>query len=388
MKSKIFLLGAAALAMASCSNDEVINENVQGDVIAFTAQTGATSRSADSYCNNNLPADFKVWAKVSDNASGFKTYFENEKYVKGAGNVYTIEGNTRYWPDASIPVHFYAVKNAETEFKWSTTTPTIVDFVPALEASAQKDLLYAYTQQSRPAAEKVGQVPMNFRHALSQVVFYAKNTNKNLHVEISAIEVVNAKSKATFTYPTTVTDVNVESHDNSAATATDGIGTWAAAGDVATYKTSLSKNEDIAYNQTINLSDAVDATEGRDFTESLMLLPQTTTAWTPAGAAPSTGADAGTYFLLTCKIWNVANGTAVNKETDVLLWESTDTKKVAIPCAFNWELGKKYKYTFVFGDGNGGFSSEDGSDVLIPIKFEVSVDDFTPVNPSDVPMQK
>lgn len=58
---------------------------------------------------------------------------------------------------------------------------------------------------------------------------------------------------------------------------------------------------------------------------------------------------------------------------------------------FQWEEGKKYTYTFVFGKGHGGYDPDPEDPdpnpddpyvpdpVLVPITFEVSVDEFIPV---------
>ena len=61
---------------------------------------------------------------------------------------------------------------------------------------------------------------------------------------------------------------------------------------------------------------------------------------------------------------------------------------VAIPTSdIKWEQGKKYVYTFIFGEGGGYIPPVDpeepdtdpedpGKPVLVPITFQVTVDDF------------
>ena len=90
--------------------------------------------------------------------------------------------------------------------------------------------------------------------------------------------------------------------------------------------------------------------------------------------------------MVNCLIYNVEDGSGVKGEDDVLLWgeqgeDGTCTPKpLAIPADFAWEQGKKYIYTIVFGNGNGGYDPEDPDPnpdpVLVPISFEVEVDDF------------
>ena len=97
------------------------------------------------------------------------------------------------------------------------------------------------------------------------------------------------------------------------------------------------------------------------------------------------------YFLVKCAIWNVAGDAYENG--DVVVWgdESTGTLETAwaaIPAAFEWAPGDKYIYTFIFGEG-GGYIPGDNPDpdpTLIPVTFEVSVDDFVVVE-NDVDLE-
>ena len=52
------------LTLAACSKDEVVQQN-PNDAISFTATTNkAISRAANGYCNNHMPKNFSVWARV------------------------------------------------------------------------------------------------------------------------------------------------------------------------------------------------------------------------------------------------------------------------------------------------------------------------------------
>ena len=130
---------------------------------------------------------------------------------------------------------------------------------------------------------------------------------------------------------------------------------------------------------------------------AMLLLPQKTTAWDPE-ANPRPGAtwgNTGSYLLVDCAIFNVA-GDDYAEDGDVCLWGEPQgsgwtTKELAIPVAFDWQQGKKYVYTLVFGEGNGGYNPdpedpdpEDPDPVLVPITFEITVDDFVPVNGGEI----
>ena len=368
---KILFSAAMALVLVSCSRDEVIEVNRDSDVIEFGVVTNASTRAADVYCNNNMPDGFTVYANFDG-----KTYIDGDtiEYNEDDRKWENTSG-VRYWPNG--PVSFYAHVNAGTAFKGSTTATTIENYTVPTDVADQKDLLYAVKTQSE------GQVTLNFRHALSQIVFQAKNTNANLYVAIKGVTVNKLGNVNTFTYPTADTDNNIINHEGTTGSITyDGSwGTWAALnGGTTNYPVEFEAVPVPGDNDVKSLTNTND-TDKEFSSNAMLLLPQTTTAWDPEGGKPAD--QNGTYFLVDCKICNVA-GTSYNPATDVVLWDGN----AAIPVAFNWEQGKKYIYTFVFGDGNGGYdpNPDDPTPVLLPITFDVTVDDFVPVENQDVVM--
>lgn len=396
------------LIAASCSKNEVVEVNQDGNEIQFSVVANNATKAADIYCNNNKPSEFTVFAE-----SDGKTYIDGDKITSTDGNTWVNQSGTRFWPNESA-VDFYAVVNGNINWNPAaeTSPASIVDYTVSTDVTKQNDLLYAVKmgQKRGETAEKTKAVTLNFRHALSQIVFQAKNTNENLYVEISGVEIVNVADKNTFTFPTKDTD-NVtlvdDNHDgtfdsNDYSTANWGVWnelapeTGAAGATVYpvtfTTVTVPGKNTDAPI---VNLTNNVSTSEEFN-TNALLLLPQTSNAWIPEDVpAPGLAGKAsnGSYFLVNCAIWNVA-GNVINKETDVQLW-GTDgqCRKAAIPVAINWEQGKKYIYTFIFGEG-GGYDPDDPDPedpdkpdpVLIPITFEVTVDDFVEAPAQDIDM--
>ena len=374
MKLKLFLLATSAVALASCSSDAVVEDNAAGNAIQFSAAAGKASRALDYYCNANLPADFHVWASVNG-----KQYFANETYAKGEGSTYSITGGVeRYWPNEEIS--FFAAKNYDDNgFTWNPAAASKMTFTPALAAKDQKDLLYAYTVAKRGTGEAAknftaGKAKLNFRHALSQVVFYALNENSKIYVEIENISLNNAAAKGTFTLPfgeANVTNDNLVKHDQADAAKTTGLGTWAVEGK-AKFTADVTKGTNNLVALTAEKQNLTDNATENDFGQSLLVLPENVTAWDKTKV---TEATTGAYFTVKCKIRNIA-GTEVGDD-DVYLWGTKDAaKELLIPVNFNWEQGKKYIYTIKFTKtGHAGYD-EDGNDVLIPIQFDVTVDDF------------
>lgn len=375
------------LALASCSNDELTSVNRDGDEIAFSVVTNSATRAADVYCNNNKPSGFEVWATY-DGA----TYIDGDQITYNENNSkWENTSGTRYWPDDEVS--FFAHVNAGEQFNWNDGSPKIENFSVGTDVTTQKDLLYAVKKTSKGTD---GKAELNFRHALSQIVFQAKNTNPNLYVEISGVSVCKVKNQGTFTYPTDNTSDKVGEHNGGASIdySTQKWGSWSTNGtqqyDVTFNTVQLNGNKTATSVSLTNTDETAKA-----YGNVMLLLPQETTAWdVNSDEAKGKPADQnGTYFLVKCRIFNVA-GNVVDTEKDVCLWGENGAENVAIPVALTWEQGKKYIYTFVFGDGNGGYDPDpddpdpDPTPVLVPITFEVTVDDFVTVTEEEVKMDK
>lgn len=372
---------AVLMLLVSCSKEEVIDVNHDGDEITFDVVTNSATRAADVYCNSNKPKEFYVSA-ISDGMSYIDEdhiAYENESWVNKSG--------VRYWP--ATPVDFYAYYNDNGSYQWSVAegkaVAKFVNFKVNDNVAAQQDLIYAVkTSQSKPGEDAVNTpVALNFRHALSQIVFQAKNTNANLYVEISGVDVVNVGNTNTFTFPSVDTDMNIEDHTGATTdypSEAQGWGTWEplAAG-TAVYGVTFPAAAVKGNSQIVALTTTDDGAKDGEFNaNTMLLLPQNTTAW---DAESKLGDTTGSYFLVNCIIKNVKDGSGVAGDDDVYLWGAANApKKLAIPVAFNWEQGKKYIYTLVFGEGNGGYEPDPDDPtpdpVLVPITFTVTVDDF------------
>ena len=390
------------MALASCSSDEVVQSNESANAIQFSVVANNASRASEYFCNNDKPKQFNVWAKL-DEGDGMKTYFQNESYsLKDGESAWTIDGGiVRYWPKTGQDVHFYAARN-HGSLTWNTTQPYVDAFTPADNADSQKDFVYAYTVKSRPAYSENGKVDMNFRHALSQIVFKAKRESSKIFVEIDGVKVCNVASKGKFLFPaekitvgeskvSNVTDAPFESHTQAGAGKTLGLGTWTPIDFTKTYTSDFTNVPLTNLNEVYSLTDNTDVPATnvspatvRDHKESMLLIPETTAEWDPAGGGATAEGPTGSYFLVSCKIRNIAGASVA--DDDVYLWgDKNNSAEIAIPFAANWEQGKKYIYTFVFTKtGHGGYVPGTGEETLIPIKLNITVDDFSDATNSDV----
>lgn len=431
MKFKHLLLTASVMALfSSCSNDELVSENTShGDAIAFSVTTTNATRAADYWCNNNLPNNFAVSAAYCDGTST-AFYFKDDVFKKDgeAGNYVTNDGNYRYWPELpgttpdpiSKYVNIYAYKIKDdaaatgdgfAKFEWTdaTAAPTI-SMTPAKTAAEQHDLLYAYTQVTAKPAYGA-KTAINFRHALSQIVFYAKCENEKVYVEIEEIALYNAAKSGKFTLPTgdNTTGTNLDNHNQTGEfnDTHKGFGTWdltygATEEDKAyrAYTASCAKALTPGKTDWTNLTDQVNAggtyTES-EYEQSLLVLPQTNygagkannnlAAYVPGNGSLKT--QGGACIAIKCKIRNIAGASVANN--DVYLWGDKQTdgsykaKDLVVPVDFNWEQGKKYIYRINFSKlGHGGYDPGTGDEVLVPIQLTVKVDDFAEVTDTNL----
>ena len=384
---------AVLMLLVSCSKEEVIDVNHDGDEITFDVVTNSATRAADVYCNNNMPKEFYVSA-ISDGMS-----YIDEDHIANENGSWVNKSGVRYWPETAVD--FYAYYNDNNSYSWSVenqkAVAKFVDFTVNDNVADQQDLIYAVkTSQSKPGEDAANTpVALNFRHALSQIVFQAKNTNANLYVEISGVDVVNVGNTNTFTFPSVDTDNNIVDHEGENADypdGADGWGTWAElTSGTASYAVAFDAVAVKGDNTVVALTTTDDGAKDGEFnSNTMLLLPQTTTA---VDIDKQFGTDGGSYFLVNCIIKNVKDGSGVAGDDDVYLWGAANApKKLAIPVAFNWEQGKKYIYTLVFGEGNGGYDPDPNDPkpdpVLVPITFIVSVDDFVTPPATEVESDK
>ena len=399
MKKSLFLVAIAATALASCTSDELVQVN-NGNEIKFAIAADNDSRAATVFCNANLMPGFQVYAGYQNNGA-WSTFIE-EDLITVLSDGKCTQSETRYWPEEGT-LDFYGLvnlngdgytlesaSNLDDQITWGVETPVVNDFTPNTDVTKQTDLLYAVaTGKSSSSAP----VLMNFRHALSQIEFRAKNDNPALQVFVSAVRIGQTYAKGSYTLPKLSTEDNLVDHtvdkddDYAAAHENANRGTWAVnTNEKADYYVPFNEVS-VAYGTTQDLTISTDGAQTNN--NSLLLIPameagSATTAWDPA--SDNNTAYNGTYIAVYCKILNVA-GDSYDAATDVaVLHEGW----AVIPASFKWKQGKKYIYTINFTKGgNGGYEetpvdpskpevpgTPTDTPVLTGIEFQVTVDDF------------
>lgn len=372
MRTKYLVAALSAVALTACTNDEVMEVN-RGRGITFQVATEASTRATAT--TTGTIDEFTVWGFTTENGEN-KTLMDALAVTK-TGETWGYTG-TIYWP--ANPVDFYSVSPTPESGKVSGGTvsiandaQTISNFTANTDQSKQVDLLYAVNKGEKKADHTASAVSINFRHALSQIVFKAKNTNDNLKVTIRGVKVGNIKKTGDFTYPSSSTTTHNALENGTITASTQG--TWANVATEETFAAGITQ-------QTLDgvVSEAVDLTTktGAAYSGALFMIPQALTAWDPETTGALSPTNKGVYFLVDCQMQS--------GEDDVTVWPTAemDTDKdgyaeVAIPASnLTWDQGKKYVYTFVFGEG-GGYepgTDPDPDPTLYGIDFTVTVDEF------------
>ncbi len=347
---KIILLGAIAVLLAACSQDETLSVNRSDELIKISATSAATTRSAEYYTSSYLMSDIYVWATYNNSSP----YIENEHHSVQTGGTCS-SSNPHYWPSGGT-LTFFATNKDEVAER-SGNDLIIADYTVSTDVSEQEDLLYAYEPDVTKTTS--GTVNLDFHHALSLVTFTAKNTNSNVYVEISEVGIKHINNQGTFSV------ANGEWSDLS--------------GDVSNVVSPIGSGNLQALNgiSSCTLSNATRLSTYTSYSKAMLVLPQSKEAYDA-----STNTD-GFYFVLKCCVYNIA-GETFNSSTDEAIFATqAEPKYVAIPADIDWQAGYHYSYQFIFGEGNGGLVLEDldgdpSDEVALGsfISFDCSIDEF------------
>lgn len=371
MNRKLFFAAMAATALASCTNDDLVEVN-QGEGIAFRASLDKALTRGTTTNLQNLNA-FNVTAFGQGEANN---YFTNMPVTKEGDS--WKPASTYYWPGFDLKFFAYAPQDLKN-VSINKNAQTITDFAPDQTVARQKDLLVSYNTGNKKDNEAKG-VAMNFKHALSQIEVQAKCSNEKIKIEVIGLKMVNAAAKANFTFPNVETNTAYKLEQSQWRDWTD------------------KNNHDKAYmikdkdNKVTLTKDAQSLMFGEG---GMMLIPQQLTAW------DGTDSKTGAYLSVLCRIYSLDNGNETLLYPRPVVGDNKDGKYAfsAVAINTNWEPGKKYIYTLNFCGENGGAGEiapnptnpveptdpdveekpgTGGEEILgKPISFTVTVDEWT-----------
>ena len=394
MKKFFALVAFATLTVAgmtSCSNDD--------EITGAAAQNGSQVPSAMSFNvtqDNSIKAGTRGTATTAANYLSPITDFQvlgyysdgSGKYVGAAATPaagividqisgpawdYHTASELQYWPSGNLD--FQAITpSADASFTLGNTVdeghPRLVANVTVpTTVTAQKDIMFASATAQNHAADGAA-VSLTFKHALSQVVFAGKVANPTITAVVDEISICNVYNAGTVGYRSALTELSA---------ATSGSAT-------ASFSVGLIEGADAAATTTARTMTSTTAQNLTNLNGALMMIPQSQTAWSHTGAEKVIADATGSYLKIKCKVKDNNSGTwLIGAATETVADSGDDWEYVYVPFDLTtvaWELGNKYTYTLVFGNGSGGFD-ENGDPLtnLVPITYTVAAaDDWSPVD--------
>lgn len=360
--NKIYLLTAAFAVMASlsgCSDTELASIDTAQEKTPIGFHTvGSQMGSRATIIDNSADLkSFNVYAFKNTDGALFMGTKDTEpanggvniSYNEGKWN-YTTSTELKYWPTDAL--NFYAVspggnqhtyfwKISDSEKKINVTT--FDEYGEPETLPKNVDAMYAITLDQKKSSNG-GTVNMHFRHILSQVAFKARTETPNMEVKIEGIKIYNFHSFGYFTLPTTDVPPTQVGNWECPDKAYTNIGFTAVKG----------KSIDVGMTETLISMDG-----------PMLFIPQKLNKWTTTAASPRTIAQANaakeSYLEISCKI---------KLDGSYMLGSDDAYGNLYVPFGADWQPGKRYIYTLVFG---GGYDVK-GNSILTPINFTADIE--------------
>jgi hypothetical protein len=407
MKNKIFLMATAALALAACSNDEIINTQQASSTDGITFRTIMNNSRAVETKTDNLT---KFWVTAT-NSTGYE--FKDQEFDKGDDGIFTVpsEENTTdetgkkkfTWPTSTL--RFFAI-SPDCSLTFDNVTeqpPKLQGYTPAPKIREQVDIVYATNKGSRSDFEK--QVPLKFNHAMSEIIVFAKNENKSYNVYVKGYRIGYVSRKGTFTFPEAETNTSL----TNLAAYNQAVGTWnnldytagnGAKGNNYSSEFISEGNKILLQKDATRIYVEQDASISGDTGEgSAMIIPQNGTKWNPEDPNKALGRYLAVLVQINYRNDDGSDGAPVYP---YITKEDADGNGggirvsyaglpfyygyAAVPISENWEPGKRYTYYLDFTNGCGYVDPE------LPTAYDPTDgsvdDDGNPINEPDENLDK
>lgn len=244
MKKNLFFVAAAALMLASCSNDVKLDENIvpvgsnKQQEIAFAPLAKKAHRkpaaAADTYQyaidGTDFPHDLNMYVAAYMVEPTAGNYFAGTQFVYNEGKANWAGATAKYWPLSECYINFLAYANVTGSAAFNNTTPASAAVISQTDnSSTQTDLMYAIGNGAVTKSAGVLQFPakvdMQFKHAQAWVDFYVKaNSDTETAITVNSITLKGAKYAGTYTI--THTNYNAKASQSVA-------GAWTSLGGAA-----------------------------------------------------------------------------------------------------------------------------------------------------------
>ncbi|MDH6355362.1 hypothetical protein M2132_001703 [Dysgonomonas sp. PH5-45] len=357
---KLFLFASAiALVFASCSNDEDLGGSAgagDGAIEFRTLMDKPSSNLRTAITDETSILSFTLTGIRTGGDYNGEYLFNGEGITRGEDGKWNYNPK-RYWPKGE-KIDFYAYspsssKNVTVGITDYTSAKSITYTVPQISnKDAQEDFLVARSMQQNGGTNGTDPVVLNFHHALSRVMFFARTTQENVTYTIDKVELVNLNETGTL-------NLSGIPEENSL---TYPCQPWT---DQSSFKTyAVDRGESPAY-----LLNDYASVLGQ--TNAVMVLPQATTKYDGDGkTVPGTGKFAVkvSYKAFAGGIYYAGTATKSAEK----YFAVNDPSDVSEPITF--EMGRQYNFYLEFGDEVGK-----------EINFSVRVSNWTENAPGYLP---
>ena len=202
---RLVMCGVAVLALAGCTQSEVLNIN-SDRAIGFDAYSGKGTRAVNDITGGG-----------NANATGFNKFIVYGSYAASNKNTVVFDGvevsyttsswtytKEQYWQNGNY--NFAAYSDGNGALSGGPTASYTHDGGLQIQnyVVGEKDLIFA-TQTASVTDKTTYDEPVNltFSHLLSKVKFtFTETFADNLTVEVSNLKIVNSKTKGTYKYDT------------------------------------------------------------------------------------------------------------------------------------------------------------------------------------------
>ena len=378
---KLFFFAIAALGLAACSNDEVVQTNATSEAneISFRPLATGMTRAADEHFNV-ANDQFAATAFHKGTTSG--AYFDNITFKTTDGTAFNSQSSKYYWP-SGYNLDFYAYAPLSSEVGGSgsaaVTRSAYNTFVvtPGTDVPNQPDFVYAVTKNwgkkktaetwEAPDGHRIGGgatgITINFRHAESKVAFKLANTNTNLKITVGNVTIGNLRGSETFTWngvtdgtsATSAADANTDGKYTS-GTLTYLNGTWTAtSAQTSTYTVTMESAASYnIFNGIVAAKNLYSSNPASNY--DMILIPQALNVATTYASSSAGAAFNGANIQIQIKIQNAATDDYILGDAEAFvtaMWPLT---------ALTWLPGHKYTYTVDLASGGYNLTNVEGTD--------------------------
>ena len=407
----MLLVPVAALAMASCSSEDVVQQKATSTAQELTIRPVVQGATRSLITDATL-ANFYVEAEMTSTGGQFWPVALNADAPTAAtpgataSLKYEVTKNEGKWESMNDQKWYWSSKNASAKFTavypkeaWKDNSGNpVANFSIDNDISNQKDVIVAYNEGVASTFDNG--VPLLFRHVLSQIVIKADNKDADVRqIKVAGVRLHNIANTNKLTLPnskTTAEDFSWTDYDP-----------WLAAPTNPT-KYEYYKGATAPTGGSVLAADAITLNAGAQeitFKGAALLFPQTVAATQNLNVDLSVPGNTvtGAFIDVLVQVQDLQELAKTVKDYQKAcifpkVSENTETAYngqkfawVAVPVDIAWKPGYKYTYVLHFSkDGIGKVSpDEDGGDPNpgaqpgeeivdnpVPLYFTVTIDEW------------